>query len=96
MCYFFRRDNPANICRCSLTEDHGGKFPFFVIPDKTNFKVNPDSLIRDHPGNFEKFDVRIPQDLKPLHYHEEPNTHLNNAGHQLYADFIESEIGEIF
>ena len=66
-------------------EKAGSKFYLFVIPQHDKLGQDIESK---HPDLFRDLTYYLPETLEKSDYNDWPDGHLNNTGHQKYADFV--------
>jgi len=71
----------------TISEKNGARFMLFLIPAHPEIR-NKNNSIEDNLHIFEGFDPFISNFLTRHDYMDLPNDHLNNSGHQKYAEFI--------
>lgn len=69
----------------------GANFHLFVIQVHSHLAEN---IEETHPGLFVELDYQFCPELTRGDYHEWPNGHLKNSGHQKFADFLVRELSE--
>jgi len=71
----------------TISENSGARFMLFLIPAHPGLR-NENNSIEHKLQIFEGFNSFIPNFLNSHDYMDLPNDHLNNSGHQKYAEFI--------
>ena len=71
----------------TISKKHGARFMLFLIPAHPELRSENNS-IEHNLQVFEGFNPFIPSFLTGHDYMDLPNDHLNNSGHQKYAEFI--------
>lgn len=71
----------------TISREYGGRFMLFLIPAHPGFR-NESNSIEANLHIFDDFNPIVPDFLTDRDYAKLPNGHLNNSGHQKYAECI--------